>query len=1607
MPRFAKTALFVLVISLVSSAIGECPKGDLTGDCKVDFADMQAMAAQWLYPQGYSADLDRLNGVEERDFAILAGTWSQTGINLVINEVMASNSRTIMDPQGQYDDWIEIYNAGEVGFYLAGMHLTDNLDNPTKWQIPSDNPHETLIRPGEYLLIWADNDITAPIGLHAGFELNADSGEEVGLFDINGVFIDSVQFPKQDPDISYGRYPDGNDTWHFFGAATPRSANMEAYIGEVADTKFSYDRGFYYAPFSVLITTETDGAQIYYTLDGSSPFNLERDIPTGILYTTGVPITTTTCLRAVAVKNGWKHTNIDAQTYIFPDDVLVQATNPSTGAQVVPSGYPTMWDSSSGDIVPGDYQIDPDIVNHITPSDRFSAPDFLAAPTISLVVNRDDFFSLSGIYLNEQLTYRVDEATEKRASVEFIDPVSGESIQANCAIAMAGGASGGGTSLGRWKSYKLSMRPRFKPTLDDGTYTGGPAKLNFKVFADSPVERFDSFVFDAVLNHAWLHPNQDQRDHVIYFTDQYMSDLHNAMGGYSPHGIHGHLYINGLHWGMYYFHERPDHNWAAEVFGGESEEYDAFKHDASNDRYIINSAVGNDPGVDAHDNYNAMVSAAAAVSSDPTNLAKYDSLCDVLDVDNFITYLISNWYGGNTDWPHKNWYATSRSNHPDGRWRFHTWDAEHAMDKDINAGDINGKVGDSPSSIHAYLDGNAEYLIRFADIIHEHFFNDGVMMHQNTADMWIARMATLDRAIVGESARWGDNRESMANTRSDWVAVQEDKLDNFFPQRSDDVLNILKSTGQYPNINALYPNVAAPVFHVNGTDQHGGHISSTDSLSITAGSGTIYYTIDGNDPRLSGGAVDTAHAVSYSSPFSLTHSTHVKARAKSGSTWSALNEAVYAVGPVGSSLRINEIMYHPQATGDPNDPNKEFVELWNIGTEPINLSLVRFTNGIDFTFGDLELPPNEFALVARNQEVFLREYEGHWGILAGEYSGRLNNGGERVTLVDALGETIQSFRYRDGWYDITDGGGFSLTTVDPTDSKVYRPDLGLVSHWKLDDGFGTTAMDSVGGHDGALHGDAVWADGRIDGALSFDGDGDYVSFPSHDTLEGTDMTVEAWVNLNVSGGVNSPIVMQHTSLNEGYRFNVVSDKPRFAIIVQGRGDVVLVTSLDSITKNEWHHIAGTNDGSDLKLYVDGEFKGSFSSVGYEAFEHEAYIGYDHFDPVYWDGLIDDVRIYNRALGEHEFAGVGDPLDRWDAKSSWRASAFPGGSPGWDDSVIVPAPGGVMINEIMAHSHGDASDWIEFYNTTDRSVQIGGWYLSDSESNLRKYRIASNTRIGAHDYMVFYEDLHFGDDSDDPGSLWGFAFSENGDEAHLTSAHTDILTGYRESESFGASQTGVSFGRYFKASTGTYNFVPLDSNTPDDDNAYPAVGPIVINEIMYHPDWPSGGIYGNDKYEYIELENVTDEPVKLWREDKLLPWKFSEGIDYTFPEWPNEVTIAAGGHIVVVRDANAFTERYPSVPATKIFGPYEGQLNNGGEKVELSMPGDKDRFGRQHYIRIDRVTYSDGAHSSDSPGGVDLWPTEADCGGMSLNRVVPSLYGNDPNNWTASTPSPGD
>ena len=377
---------------------------------------------------------------------------------------------------------------------------------------------------------------------------------------------------------------------------------------------------------------------------------------------------------------------------------------------------------------------------------------------------------------------------------------------------------------------------------------------------------------------------------------------------------------------------------------------------------------------------------------------------------------------------------------------------------------------------------------------------------------------------------------------------------------------------------------------------------------------------------------------------------------------------------------------------------------------------------------------------------------------------------------------------------------------------------------------------------------------------------------------------------------------------------------------------------------------------------------------------------------------------------------------WDEKAGWRPSAAVGGSPGYDDTGTVPALGSVVINEALAHSDIYPNDWIELHNTTGNPINIGGWFLSDNNNddpNSMKYRIADGISIPANGYIAFTQDDNFGDLSIDSGKNKAFALSENGETVYLRSgagtAGNYYLTGYYEQEDFGASEVGVAFGRYIKSAESGYDddFVAMSANTRGSANIYyPKVGPIIISEIMYNP--PAGGTYDHDEYEYIELYNISGSEVFLQEWDAVegenVPWAFTDGIDYIFPLG---TSILKGQKIVVVRNKVAFSERYPSVNVSKIYGPFanDTKLSNGGEKIDLGKPGDKADSVNYHYIRVDRVEYSDGSHPEDFPDlGSDPWPTAPDGTGSSLYQKTPTTvgqnYSNDVVNWQGGSPSPG-
>ncbi len=153
--------------------------------------------------------------------------------NVVINEFMADNETCCADEFGEFDDWVEFYNAGDTPVNIGGMFVTDNLNIPTQWQIPTTNPSATTISPGGFLVVWFDGQPLQGV-LHVSARLSAN-GEQIGLFSAAGAVLDSISYAAQRPDESFGRFPDGGATRARFTNPTPGASNMFVAAPEISN----------------------------------------------------------------------------------------------------------------------------------------------------------------------------------------------------------------------------------------------------------------------------------------------------------------------------------------------------------------------------------------------------------------------------------------------------------------------------------------------------------------------------------------------------------------------------------------------------------------------------------------------------------------------------------------------------------------------------------------------------------------------------------------------------------------------------------------------------------------------------------------------------------------------------------------------------------------------------------------------------------------------------------------------------------------------------------------------------------------------------------------------------------------------------------------------------------------------------------------------------------------------------------------------------------------------------------------------------------------------------------------------------------------------------
>ena len=605
----------------------------------------------------------------------------------------------------------------------------------------------------------------------------------------------------------------------YFEIPSPGLLNTDMKLGLVPVPNIDAESGFMKDAFGVGIRSEMEGVKIYYTTDGSIP-----DALSGHPYTSPIQIRKTTVLRAVGLRDGWIPSPVLTQSYLFTSDIALQDQS-----SALETGFPTRWGSQTAD-----YGLDTRVVGN-QGRDSFGGRSqktiqdaLLSLPSMSLVMDSDALFGARGIYANPGSR---GEAWEKPVSVELIYPEGGrKGFQENAGLRIQGGA---------FRKFNLTLKKSFRLVFR-GQY--GASKLDFPLFGPDATDSFDNVVLRANGNDAW--PYGGAR--ALYMRDAFAMETARAMGMEASHTNFVHLYLNGMYWGLYNLVERPDAAFSSSYHGGDKENWDALNQDSVPDgnRDAWNRLLGIlDSGMEPEKLFNRIQGKGPDGIRDP-------SMENLLDVRNLIDYCILNFYMGNQDWPGRNFWV-GRDREGDEGFKFYPWDTETSMGmaSDLNT-DRTG-VNSSVARPYAALKTNPDFRLWFADRVQHHFFNGGTFFVNPDKPQWsmvepennvpasrFAQLAAqIEMAIVGESARWGDQLVNSPFTWDDWSRERDNLLTNYFPRRSAIVLEQLRRAG-------LYPRIIAPAFN-----HAGGNVDPGFNLSMSAQGGKIFYTLDGTDPK--------------------------------------------------------------------------------------------------------------------------------------------------------------------------------------------------------------------------------------------------------------------------------------------------------------------------------------------------------------------------------------------------------------------------------------------------------------------------------------------------------------------------------------------------------------------------------------------------------------------------------------------------------------------------------------------------------------------------------------------------------------------------------------
>ncbi|MEM6472512.1 MAG: lamin tail domain-containing protein, partial [Planctomycetota bacterium] len=661
----------------------------------------------------------------------------------------------------------------------------------------------------------------------------------------------------------------------FFQTPTPGTFNVDGSLGFLQSIASDVTAGFYETTQTVTLTSPSAGATIIYTTDGSEP-----ESNNGSVYQGPLTIGATTVLRAKAIRDDFIPSYSKTWTYLFLDDVLLQSNDGTA-----PEGFPATWNTNRVD-----YGMDPDVINAVGAEAVKDALRSISTWTINTDV--DNLFDPEiGIYSNAQQDGR---DWERPASFELIHPDGSEGFQINGGVRIRGGFSRG--DFNPKHSFRLFFRSEY-----------GESTLNYPLHGPEAADTFRKVDLRTPQNYSWSSRGDASNQFITEFFSRKNQRL---MGQPSTHSRWVHLYLNGQYWGLFQTQERAEANFAETYFGGSADDYDVIKPERGP---YENSATDGDMAA-----FTRLYELAAQRATDGITPAFVDDtfylasqglapdgtrdpgLEVLVDVDNVIVYMIEILRGGNFDAPISkflgnrrinNFYAVRNRNGEEG-FQFFVHDAEHTM-RNLDGTprlqvDRNGPYNDpnfdnivgffNPQWLHQQLMANAEYRLRFADLVQANLFGTGPTTTERLLESWQEEADVLHDAVIAESARWGDSHSSRTNNpigQSDYLNAIADIKNNYLPFRNDVIVNQLRQTvlglsdgtGGYTNIVSapLYPSVDAPELRLNGSEFSGGSITPGDRLTL-AGPQTVFYTIDGSDPRFSGGALSSS-AIEYVTDF--------------------------------------------------------------------------------------------------------------------------------------------------------------------------------------------------------------------------------------------------------------------------------------------------------------------------------------------------------------------------------------------------------------------------------------------------------------------------------------------------------------------------------------------------------------------------------------------------------------------------------------------------------------------------------------------------------------------------------------------------------------------